>query len=265
MELLFRALADPCRRSLLDRLFERDGQTLGELCQGFALTRFGVMKHLRLLEQADLIVTLRAGRAKLHYLNPVPIRLLHDRWIGKYAEPWVSTVGGLERRLEDPMPAATPTTTLRHVHGIHIRTTRERLWQAITRAEDTRDYFYGTLVESTLRPGAPFLYRYPDGRPAGEGTVLEADPPRRLVHTFSALWDETVSRDAPHRVTWIIEPMGEVCRLTVELEGFEGETATLVSVRGGLGVILDGLKTLLETGQPLRIGSGATESGQRHH
>jgi len=145
--------------------------------------------------------------------------------------------------------AAAPA--LRHVQQIHIRTAPERLWQAITRGADTRLYFYGTQVESSWRAGQPLTYHNADGTLAAEGTVIEADPPRKLVHTFSALWDETVAADPPHRVTWTIEAMGDVCRLTVEHEGFEDETATLRSVQGGLSVILDGLKTLLETGKPL--------------
>lgn len=139
----------------------------------------------------------------------------------------------------------------RHIQQIHIRTTPERLWEAITRASDTRDYYYGTLVESTWQTGASLVYRNADGSLAAEGTVLEADAPRKLVHSLSALWDEAVTPDPPHRVTWTIEPIGAVCRLTVEHEGFAGDTATFRSVQGGLGVILDGLKTLLETGQPL--------------
>ncbi|HKQ56720.1 MAG TPA: SRPBCC domain-containing protein [Candidatus Eisenbacteria bacterium] len=255
MELVFKALADPSRRALLDQLFEHDGQTLGQLCSRVAMTRFGVMKHLRLLEAADLVLTRRAGRAKFHYLNPVPIRLIHDRWITKYAAPWVGALGNLKRQLEEETMGGTITRleprTLRHIHQIHIRTTPERLWEAITRASDTQQYFYGTRVESTWKQGAPLVYRNPDGSLAADGTVLEADPPRKLVHMFSAHWDPEVSADAAHRVTWTIEPMGAVCRLTVEHEGFVGETATLKSVQGGLGVILDGLKTLLETGQPL--------------
>ena len=89
VELIFKALSHPGRRELLDRLFVRDGQTLGEMCGAFELSRYGVMKHLRILESAGLVVTRRAGREKLHFLNPVPIRLVHDRWITKYAEPWV--------------------------------------------------------------------------------------------------------------------------------------------------------------------------------
>ncbi len=98
---VFRALADASRRSLLDRLFERDGQTLGELARGFEMTRFGVMKHLRVLEEAGLVVTRRSGREKLHFLNPVPIRLIHDRWIDKYTERQVSALAELKRDLEE--------------------------------------------------------------------------------------------------------------------------------------------------------------------
>jgi uncharacterized protein YndB with AHSA1/START domain/DNA-binding transcriptional ArsR family regulator len=255
MELAFKALADPSRRSLLDRLFERDGQTLSALCDRAAMTRFGVMKHLRVLEAAGLVTTRRVGRAKFHYLNPVPIRLIHDRWITKYAAAWAGALGDLKRQLEEETMSNAPSRPAaparRHIQQIHIRTTPERLWEAITRASDTRNYFYGTLVESTWRKDAPLVYRNADGSLAAQGTIIEADAPRRLVHTFSALWDDAVSPDAPHQVTWTIEPMGAVCRLTVEHHGFEGDTATFRSVQGGLGVILDGLKTLLETGQPL--------------
>jgi DNA-binding transcriptional ArsR family regulator len=100
MDAVFKALADPTRRSLLDALYEHDGQTLGALESGLPMTRFGVMKHLRVLEEANLVTTKRRGREKLHFLNPVPIRLVHDRWVSKYAEPWVATLSGLKRKLE---------------------------------------------------------------------------------------------------------------------------------------------------------------------
>src|SRR5579862_5310175 len=119
---VFRALADPTRRSLLDELFLRDGQTLGELEARFDMTRFGVMKHLKLLEEAGLVVTRRRGRQKLHFLNPVPIRIVHDRWVSKYAEPWVSGLSEIKQRLESQMEK---------VFEIYIHTTPERLWEAI--------------------------------------------------------------------------------------------------------------------------------------
>src|SRR5215211_2496486 len=101
MDEVFKALADPPRRSLLDRLFEEDGQTLSALEERVPMTRFGVMKHLRVLEGSGLITTRRNGREKLHFLNPVPIRLIHDRWVSKYAEPWTSGLSGLKHELEE--------------------------------------------------------------------------------------------------------------------------------------------------------------------
>src|SRR5215468_7190659 len=121
MDDVFRALADPTRRNLLDELFRRDGQTLTQLEARFPMTRFGVMKHLRQLEEAGLVVTRRRGREKLHFLNPVPIRLVHDRWVSKYAEPWAAALRELKTGLESPKEK---------VFEIYIRTTPERLWEA---------------------------------------------------------------------------------------------------------------------------------------
>ena len=101
MDAVFKALADPTRRSLLDELFARDGQTLTELEERLPMTRFGVMKHLRVLEEAGLVTTQRRGREKLHFLNPVPIRLIHDRWVSKYSAPLAATISGIKRELED--------------------------------------------------------------------------------------------------------------------------------------------------------------------
>src|ERR671914_454595 len=130
MDEVFKALADPTRRSLLDELYKDDGQTLTALEQRLPMTRFGVMKHLRQLEEAGLVKTKRRGREKLHFLNPVPIRLVHDRWVSKYAEPWAAALSGLKHRLEDK--------TMEKVFEIYIKTTPERLWEAITNAEMRR-------------------------------------------------------------------------------------------------------------------------------
>src|ERR1700682_1233240 len=123
MDDVFKALADPTRRSLLDELFKEDGQTLSALEERLPMTRFGVMKHLKLLEEAGLVVSRRRGREKLHFLNPVPIRLVHDRWVSKYAEPWAAALSELKHRLED---------TMQKVFEIYIKTTPQRLWQALT-------------------------------------------------------------------------------------------------------------------------------------
>ena len=160
----FRALADPNRRVLLDRLFERDGQTLGELCEYLPeMTRFGVMKHLGVLEEADLVTTVKVGREKRHYLNPVPIRLVHDRWIGKFAEPVVGAMSTLKSKLETPMD------TFDHIYAIQIKASPDRVWQAITDGDETVRYYYGTRVVSDWPAGAPLRYAYPDGTIAADG------------------------------------------------------------------------------------------------
>ena len=242
MDDVFKALADPTRRGLLDELFKQDGQTLSALEQRLPMSRFGVMKHLRVLEEAGLVVTRRQGREKLHFLNPVPIRLVHDRWVSKYAEPWAAALSDLKRRLED--------RTMEKVFEIYIKTTPERLWEAITNPEMRRKYNFGVSVVSDWTPGS----RYEAGSPKApsllmEGENLEVDPPRRLVQSFNALWSEEVKAEGTSRVTWEIEPVGDSCRLTVTHDRLrEGANDQLY---GGWPMILSGLKTLLETGQTL--------------
>ena len=181
---IFRALADPNRRVLLDRLFERDGQTLGELC-GYlpAMTRFGVMKHLGILEEADLVTTVKAGREKRHLLNPVPIRLVHDRWISKFAEPVVGAMSAIKAQLERPMD------TIDHIYSVYIKAAPDRVWRAITEGDETVRYYYGTRVASDWVTGSPLSYAYPDGSVAADGKVLEIDPGRRVVMSFHPRWD----------------------------------------------------------------------------
>jgi len=257
-DLVFRALSDPSRRLLLDRLFERDGQTLGELCEHLpAMTRFGVMKHLRLLEQAGLVTSRKVGREKLHYLNPVPIGLIHDRWTGKYHAAWVDALGGLKVALESEGAPGRP----RHVYAVYIRTTAERLWKAITSPEYTRRFFHSGRYETSWRPGDPYRTILPDGSTPFEGRILEYDPPRRLVYTFDFVADEETSRDRPSRVSWEITPYEGVCKLTLVHDDFDGETATFhyVERSGGWAYILSNLKSVLETGEalPPRLGSSS--------
>jgi len=242
MDHVFRALADPTRRSLLDKLFKKDGQTLSALERRVPMTRFGVMKHLRVLEEAGLVVTKRRGREKLHFLNPVPIRLVHDRWVSKYAEPWTATLSNLKKELEDK--------TMEKVFEIYIKTTPERLWEAITNPEMRRKYNFGVGVESDWSSGSRYELRHPAAAGAlAEGENLEVDPPRRLVQSFNALWGEDVKREATSRVTWEIEPVGDSCRLTVTHDQLREDANN--ELYGGWPMILSGLKTLLETGQTL--------------
>jgi uncharacterized protein YndB with AHSA1/START domain/DNA-binding transcriptional ArsR family regulator len=271
VDAVFKALADPTRRSLLDELFREDGQTLSQLEARLPMTRFGVMKHLKQLEEAGLVVTRRRGREKLHYLNPVPIRLVHDRWVSKYAEPWAATLTGLKTGLDSTVEATTlepetteprtmePRTTehrtmeprtMEKVFEIYIRTTPERLWEAITDPEIRAKYNFGAGVNSEWTPGARLEMGAPNAPGLlGDGVVLEVDPPRRLVHTMTALWGEDVKAEGESRVTWEIEPIEDSCRLTVTHDQLrDGANDQLY---GGWPMILSGLKTWLELGEEL--------------
>ncbi len=241
MDEVFKALADPTRRSLLDELFREDGQTLSSLQERFVMTRFGVMKHLKVLEDAGLVVTKRRGREKLHFLNPIPIRLVHDRWVSKYAEQWAAGLTGLKSELE---------TTMEKVFEIYIKTTPERLWQAITDPEIRGKYHFGSEVHSDWQPGGRFEMGHPNSPTLlGEGVNIEVDPPRRLVQTMVALWGEDVKSEGTSRITWEIEPVGDSCRLVVTHDQLrEGANEQLY---GGWPMILSGLKTWLETGELL--------------
>jgi DNA-binding transcriptional ArsR family regulator len=238
---VFKALADPTRRQLLDELNREDGQTLGALEARFEISRFGVMKHLRQLEEAGLVVTRRRGREKLHFLNPVPIRLVHDRWVSKYAEVWTSVLSDLKTRLESPMEK---------IFEIYIRTTPERLWEAITDPGTRAKYNFGVACNSAWTPGAPIEMRHEKaGLVLGEGEVIETDPPWRLVHTMVALWSDEVREEGTSRVTWEIEKVEDSCRLLLTHDQLrEGANSELY---GGWPMILSGLKTWLEAGELL--------------
>jgi uncharacterized protein YndB with AHSA1/START domain/DNA-binding transcriptional ArsR family regulator len=255
VDALFKALADPSRRRLLDELCARDGQSLRELEAHLPeMTRFGVMKHLRVLGDAGLVAAHRVGREKIHYLNPVPIRRIFERWTSKYAEPFTRALVGLEASLkekEQHMSQERP----KHVYEVYIRTTPEALWRAITDPAFVSQYFFDQTVTSSWQPGTPYEHRAPDGTVRIVGTVVELEPPRRLVQTFACPAKEETRGDRPSRVTWLIEPQGEVCKLTLIHDDFDGETATYRSVEGGWNTVLSGLKTLLETGKPLSLGA----------
>ena len=180
MDAIFKALADPTRRGLLDELFRRDGQTLTELGRRRDMTRFGVMKHLRILEDAGLVVTRKQGREKLHFLNAVPIRRVHDRWIDKYREAWTTMLTELKDSVE--------SDTEERVFEIYIKTTPERLWQAITDPAMRRKYTFGVAVFTDWKQGSHYEgipEQFP-GMKVIEGENVEVDPPRRLVQTFRA-------------------------------------------------------------------------------
>ncbi|WP_092781702.1 ArsR/SmtB family transcription factor [Actinokineospora terrae] len=253
-DLVFKALADPTRRRLLDRLFAGGGRTLSELESDVDMTRFGVMKHLRLLEEAGLITTRRRGREKLHFLNAVPIRLVHDRWIDKYTEPGLAALVHLKHTLENPV------TTVQ-VHRVYIKATPEAIWTAIVDPEWSTRYGYRGVVDYDLRPGGVFKTLAGDHMPGiestacvVEGEVIESDPPRRLVQTWRPTWlDEPVTR-----LTYeIAEGDNGVCSLTLthDVDGAPQTGAQVAgeveNAGGGWPQVLSDLKTLLETGTGL--------------
>jgi uncharacterized protein YndB with AHSA1/START domain/DNA-binding transcriptional ArsR family regulator len=258
----FKALADPTRRFLLDLLFERDGRTLTELESELEMTRFGVMKHLKVLEEAGLVVTRRSGREKLHFLNAVPIRLIHDRWIDKYTEPRVSALADLKSALEGMTMSSTtidPATT--QVYRVYIKAPAERVWEAITSAEWSHRYGYGGYVSFDLRPGGAFSAKADERGKAGGmpedllvGEVLEVDPPNRLVQTWHPIWMPDYDAEPPTKLTYELrEREGVTClTLTHELAGAPLAAAqvggTLEGAGGGWAEVLSDLKSLLETG-----------------
>ena len=252
MDNIFKALADPTRRDLLDELFREDGQTLSALEERLPMTRFGVMKHLKVLEEAGLIVTKRRGREKLHFLNAVPIRLVHDRWVSKYAEPWAAALSEMKKTIEED--------SMEKVFEIYIKTTPERLWEAITSSEMRERYNFGVGVKSDWTEGSHYEATHP--KAPGllmEGENLEVDPPHKLVQSFTALWSDEVKREGTSRVTWEIEPVRDSCRLTVTHDQLPAHAND--EIYGGWPMILSGLKTLLETGEALTTPGSLMYSG----
>lgn len=248
MDRVFKGINDPGRRVLLDALFAQDGQSLSGLCGHLPdMTRFGVMNHLRVLEDAGLVTTHKQGREKFHYLNPIPIRLIHDRWISKYAEPRVGAVAALGRRLEKGTTMDKPA----HIYKAYIRASVDDVWNAIVDGDQTVQYFYGTRVESDWKVGSPMNYRDAGGGLVSEGTIIAIDPPNRIEFTFKALWDPALADDEPAREVWSIRDVNGMAELTIELYDVVVGGPTYEDFVNGFPYIVSGLKSLLETGTPL--------------
>lgn len=249
MDVVFRALNDPHRRKILDLLHECNGMTSSAIEEQFHdITRFGVMKHLKLLEAASLITTRKEGRFKYHYLNPVPLQEISDRWISRFTALWAQSITDVKNQLEKEN---FMTTKPKHIFVSIIKTTPEKLWEALTDGKITPAYYYGGVFEGEIKAGAEYRYVAPDGSKFVSGKILEADAPNKLIATFKGEWMPGMESDAPSRVTYEIQQQGDCCRLTLTHDEFEGETATYHNTGGGWPGILSGLKTLLETGQPL--------------
>ena len=239
MDDVFKALADPTRRAILDCLNESNGQTLGELCGHFAMTRQAVMKHLAVLESVNLVVAVKQGREKIHYLNPVPINEIHERWIGKYERHRIEALGALKRSLEDGLNMDKPS----FVYVTYINTTPEKLWDALTNSEFTKQYWGGRSIESDWKIGSPVCMVNSRGEPGCPGEVLVCEPPKLLSYTWNS--------HPPSRVTFKLEPYGNVMRLTVVHEGLESGSMETEMTKQGWMAIMSSLKSLLETGKAL--------------
>jgi uncharacterized protein YndB with AHSA1/START domain/DNA-binding transcriptional ArsR family regulator len=262
MEDVFRALADSSRRQLLDNLNQHGGQTLREMCAGMEMARQSVSKHLAVLERAGLIITVRRGREKLHYLNAAPIGDIADRWISHYHRHRVESLADLKRALEE-----TNVSSPSFIYTTFIRTTPERLWQALTEPAFTRRYWQGTEFDTDWKTGSSMTLRNHDkGYEVAdpEQMVIESDPYRRLSytwHTFTEEWaraydlgEEFRARVAAERrskVTFDIEDLGQSVKLTVLHDDFDPGSTVLESVSQGWPAVISSLKTLLETGDIL--------------
>jgi uncharacterized protein YndB with AHSA1/START domain/DNA-binding transcriptional ArsR family regulator len=249
MDEVFSAINDPNRRLLLDALYERDGQSLVELCDHLpTMTRQGVMNHLGVLEAAGLITTDRRGRCKYHYLNPVPIRLIHDRWISRFADARIGHMAAIKATVEargGTMDAPS------HIYKTYIRGTVADVWEAITNPDLTEQYFYGTRVHSEWTVGSEMTYAYPDGSLASTGEILAIDPPKRIEFTFHALWDPQLEAEGPCREVWTLSDMEDMVELAIEMFDLAHDSKRYEDFTNGIPFIVAGLKSLVETGMPL--------------
>lgn len=247
---IFKALADPSRRTLLDLLQASDGRTLSDLCAPLEMSRFGVMKHLNILEEADLITTRKVGREKLHYLNAVPIRQIYDRWVSKYAEPWAIELTSLQKELERD---TNMENMHQHVNRIAIKAKPEQVWKALTDPAKTSKFWFNCSIRSTWEIESPFELWNGEEKKA-EGIILAMDPPSKLVMSWRFLtFPDTVS-DNPSRITWEIESHAEfhgVTLVTIVHDEFEQAANTAKILQNGLPIVLSGMKTFLETGSTL--------------
>jgi uncharacterized protein YndB with AHSA1/START domain/DNA-binding transcriptional ArsR family regulator len=267
MDAIFRALADPGRRRLLDSLNARNGQTLRELCADMDMARQSVSKHLAVLEAANLVTTVWRGREKLHYLNPAPINDISERWIDRYEQQRVDALADLKRALENPTmnkPSFVYTT--------YIQTTPEQLWEALTSPAFTERY-WNTTFETDWTPGSEMIWNNNGVRIADRAqVVLEADPYRRLSFTWHDFTPElartlnmseevfaAAAREPRSKVTFELEPAGSAVKLTVLHDDFPPESKAAEMVSNGWPQVLSKLKTLLETGETFRIPRRVTE------
>lgn len=257
LDLAFKALADPTRRLMLDRLRGRNGQTLTELCGELSMARQSVTQHLDLLVRAELVTVVRRGRERLHYLNPVPIHEIEERWISGFDKPRLRAISAVKNQAEeyamaanaaDPTPTGADAPVPDYVYVTYIRASAEQVWRALTDADLTAR-FWGHANVSDWQPGSSWEHRRVDGSGAVDvvGKVLAAEPPHRLVITFE---DSPDSEREASVVTFDVEPHQDIVRLTVTHEKLP-DLEMLGGISQGWPAVLANLKSLLETGDVL--------------
>jgi len=259
MDDVFKALADPSRRMLLDSLNAHNGQTLRQLCAGLDMARQSVSKHLAVLEAAGLVTAVRQGREKLHYLNAAPISDIAERWISRYDQPRVHALANLKKALEE-----TEVEAPSFVYTTYIRTTPERLWQGLTDPAFTKQYWQ-TELRTDWAKGSPIIWDNHGVVISDPGSVvLEADPFRRLSYSWHTMtpelaekfgWEQEfqakLAAEPRSKVTFDIEPATQGVKLTVTHDGFEPDSIIVQMISVGWPDVISSLKTLLETGEPL--------------
>ena len=243
MDAIFKALNDPARRALLDELRRKDGQTLTQLEEKFEMTRFGVMKHLKVLEEAHLILVRREGRFKYHYLNVLPLQEMVDRWIDPLLQGPASALSTLKTRLED-----TAMSKPDFMMQTYIRCTRDALWDALTDPVQVSAYHF--MSEDARREGDTLVTYLPDGTVMLRERRIKLDPKSRIEATFEPQWDEGIPAS---KTVMLIDVEGGHCRLTVEHYDLAFPVIEGEGIADGWQRWAAGLKTWLETGETVRF------------
>ncbi|NVI89475.1 metalloregulator ArsR/SmtB family transcription factor [Actinomadura sp. BRA 177] len=250
MDSVFKALADPTRRLLLDRLREHNGQTLRELCERLDMARQSATQHLDILVRAGLVTVVRRGRERLHYLNPAPIHEIEERWISVFDKPRLQALSAIKHQAEEYAMTSESTSVPTYVYVTYIRASAEQVWHALTDADLTAR-FWGHANVSDWQPGSTWEHQRVDGSGAVDvvGRVLKAEPPTSLVITFEDSLDLDPPRE-PSVVTFLVEPHQDIVRLTVTHEKLANQEM-LNGISQGWPAVLANLKSLLETGDVL--------------
>lgn len=235
----------------MDVLYDSDGQTLNDLCTHLDMTRIGVMKHLKVLEESGLITTRKVGRERLHYLNAVPLREIYERWVSKYTESWTIGLTQLKSDLECEKGMKEKPKS---INRIAIKTTPEEVWNALTDPSMTSKYWYNGSIHSDWKEGSPYSIFNPQGEVQAKGELIHVEPPNRLVMSWNLLSLDTTKDEHPSRLTWEISAHPELSGVTIVTvihDDVDHSPNTAAVLENGIPIVISGMKSLIETGVPL--------------